>query len=90
MPAAVVPILFPCTRFPVAPGLRNSTPRELECPEMTFPAPAPVPPMVLPPAPTTSTPVEPTGLSPLVPAAFVPMQLPWTVFPVASAPEIKT
>ena len=50
-------------------------------PEITLPAPAPVPPIVLFDAPLSITTPVPLP-SAAVPAAFVPMKLPWTTITV--------
>ena len=76
VPAALVPILFPCTTLPLVPGSRISTPLP-PLPEITLPAPATAPPIVLfePPA-YTRMPWPALGRG-APPVSSVPMKLPW-------------
>src|SRR5262249_50995617 len=57
-------------------------------PEMTLPAPAAVPPIVLLEALYTNTPTSPLATA-ASPAAFVPVRLPWTWLSVAPRPAMR-
>ncbi len=69
VPAALGPMRLPSTLFPVAPPTMLTPIPAL--PEMTLPAPAAVPPIVLFVAPSMITPLKPLPRA-AVPSAFVP------------------
>ena len=88
MPAALVPMKLPFTLFPAVPALEIASPK-MAFPEMTLRAPDVVPPMTLPLAPVWMN--TPTLFSSsAVPAALVPMKLPWIWLPFVPAPKIIT
>ena len=88
VPVESVPILLPATTLLVVPSSAMSTPSPLFS-EMTLPAPAVVPPIVLPDAALSiSTPV-PFAME-TSPVTSVPMSLPATRFPVVLPLEIST
>src|SRR4051812_33371784 len=75
----------PCHRLTPVGSPWTATPSPV-FPLMTLPAPATVPPIVLAATPETNTPT-PLGSAP-VPPAWVPIRLPWTVFPVVPVPAV--
>ncbi len=86
VPETSTPIKFPCTRFPLVEDWLMTTPLPV-FPEMTFPAPALVPPIVLLDAPDSISIPAALGTA-AVPAALVPIKLPCTVFPLVPGPMI--
>src|ERR1051326_3490531 len=85
-PVISVPIKFPCTVFDDEPEIETPS---LPLPEITLPAPAAVPPIVLPVAPCKkNTPLLPLGIA-ILPVISVPIKFPCTIFDVALVPNIS-
>ena len=79
---------LPWITLPVVCGPKSWIPAE-PLPEITLPAPAVVPPMMLFGALLMKIPSSPLGMAP-VPPALVPIKLPWIWLPVAVLMAIST